>query len=227
MWKFLEHRHFTDIYFISVLKTPSVSAVRVLPKYRPHHLILLPGVKRKVWEVILPAGNRGAKRWSNFLKLQWLLREKLAHLGSLSRVVFCISSQTFSWGRGGDVPPNGLQRGFHLLQAFCCSHWCLWSPYWEACSKTFLVHWSPAGHKTNKISVLYDWPRADRCIPLVVLELTVTNGNCVGPVEFPVGRKEGRKEDERGPYSGCGRCQECQRGEEMTVLDALEVPKLL
>lgn len=28
---------------------------------------------------------------------------------------------------------------------------------------------------------------------LIVLKLTITNGNCAGPVEFPVGRKEGRK----------------------------------
>lgn len=88
--------------------------------------------------------------------------------------------------------------------------WCLLSPYWEVCSKAFLVHWNRAGHKADKISVLYYWPRADRCMPSIVLKLTIKSGNYAGPAQFPVGRKE----DERDTKSGWERFQICQRGKD-------------
>lgn len=77
---------------------------------------------RKVRKIILLAGRWDPKRLINFLKPQWLLREELAHEGSLSIAPFCILFQTFSWGGGDALLPNALQRGFHLFRAFCCSH---------------------------------------------------------------------------------------------------------
>lgn len=40
--------------------------------------------------------------------------------------------------------------------------------------------------------VLYDWPRADRCMPLMVLKLTIKNGHRAGPREFPAERRGNR-----------------------------------
>lgn len=133
--------------------------------------------KRKVRKIILLAGKWDPKRLSISLKLQSLLREELVRLYSPSTAPFCILSSNFLMGWRESVPPNGSQREYRFFQVLYCSHLMFTVSLSRHLFKGFSSSLKGIGHKANKISILYYWPGADRCMPLIVLKLTIKNGN--------------------------------------------------